>query len=56
MAAAEAIGEFAIGKKSQGNEGEGGCEEDLHSCLDLFWDTVALPNWKDVFYCGVGCF
>lgn len=48
MAVAEAIGEFAIGNKSQGSEG------DLYSWLALFWDTVALPNWKVVFYCVVG--
>lgn len=56
MAAAEATGEFATGNKSKGIEGGGGREEDLHSGLNLFWGTVALPNWKDVFCCEAGGF
>lgn len=56
MAAAEATGEFATGNESKGIEGGGVCEEDLHSGLDLFWGTVALTNWKDVFRCGAGVF
>lgn len=58
MAAAEATGEIASGNESKGIQGREVCEEDHHSGLDLFWDTVALPDWEDVFYCGVGfgCF
>lgn len=53
MAAAEATGEIASGNESKGIQGREVCEEDHHSGLDLFWDTVALPDWEDVFYCGV---
>lgn len=47
VAAAGAAGEFAAGNKRRELGKERGCEEDLHSWLDLF--SVALPNWKDVF-------
>lgn len=53
MAAAEAAGGFATGNKSKEIKGGGEYEEDLHSGLDLFWGTVALSNWKDVFCCGI---
>lgn len=56
MAAAETTGEFATGNESKGIEGGGVCEEDLHSGLDLFWGTVALPNWRGVFCCEGGFF
>lgn len=49
MAAAEVVDECAAGNKSKGTEAGGVCEEDLHSCLGLFWGIDALPIWKDVF-------
>jgi len=42
MAAAEAAGESTTGKERKGDEGGGGCEEDIHSGLDLFNGTAAL--------------
>lgn len=46
VAAAGAAGELGAGNKRRELGKEKGCEEDLHSCLDLF--SVALPSWKDV--------